>query len=138
MFFDGCNIRRDVGLRGEEILHGASDLHLRRAAIINHRDLIEKRELARQEIRSAKLTKMSENNEEHRLKNDANNEAVCRVLEAAQDDGRRSPDMELYDEANLEVTVLEDFAVLTVPLLKAFILAHDDKVKLKIFQGRAI
>ena len=38
--------------------------------------------------------------------------------------------MELHDEANLEVTALEDFAVLTVPLLKAFILAHDDKVKL--------
>ena len=47
---------------------------------------------------SGKLTKMSEDNEEHRLKIDANNEAVCRVLKAAQDDGRGSPDMELHDE----------------------------------------
>ena len=86
--------------------------------------------MARQEICSAKLTKTSEDNEDHRLKIDANNEAVCRVLKAAEDDGRGSPDMELHDEANLEVTALEDFAVLTVPLLKAFILAHDDKVKL--------
>ena len=38
--------------------------------------------------------------------------------------------MDLHDEANLEVTALEDFAVLTMPLLKAFIFAHDDKVKL--------
>ena len=50
VFLDGCNIRRDVGLRGEEILRDASALHLRRATIINHRDIFEKRELARQEI----------------------------------------------------------------------------------------
>ena len=77
VFFDGCNIRRDVGLRGEEILCDALVLHLRRATMINHRDLIEKRELERQEIRSTKLTKLSEENEERRLKIDANNEAVC-------------------------------------------------------------
>ena len=52
----------------------------------NQRDLIEKRELAKQVICLAKLTKMSKDNKDHRLKIDANKEAEYRVLKTAQDD----------------------------------------------------
>ena len=130
VFFDGCNIRRDVGIRGEEILRNASGLHLRRATIINHRALIEKRALLRQEICTIKLNKMNEENEEHQQKIKANDDAVYRVLKAAQEDGRVGQGDDLSDEAHLEFCSLEDFGRLTVPYLKAFIQAHDDQVKL--------
>ena len=66
---------------------------------------------------------MNEANEEHRQKSKANEAAVCQVLKAAGEETRLGSDCSLSDEANLEYCTLDDFAKLTVPLLKAFILA---------------
>ena len=72
---------------------------------------------------------MNEANEGHRQKSKANEAAVCQVLKATGEEGRLGSDCSLSDEANLEYCTLDDFSVLTKPLLKAVFLAHDDQVK---------
>ena len=67
-FLDNCNNKHDVGLNGEEILRDTASLHVRRATVINHQALVEKRELTRQEICTSKLNKMENANEEHTSK----------------------------------------------------------------------
>ena len=129
-FLDKCTIKCDVGLNREEILRNAASLHLRRATVINHRALVEKRELTRREICTSKLNKMDDANKEHRQKIKANEDALYQVLKAAEDDSMLGLDCSLSDETNLEYCTLDDFAVLKVPVLKAFIFAHDDQVKL--------
>ena len=117
-------------MNGEEILRDAEALHLRLATVINHQAMIEKRELARQAICTSKINKMNEANEEHRQKSKANEAAVCQVLKAAEEEGRLRSDCSLSDKANFEYCTLDDFAKLRVPLLKAFILAHNHQIKL--------
>ena len=83
-FLELLNIKRDQGLSVEEILRNAEALHLRRATVINHQALVEKRELARQDICAAKIDKMNEANDEHHQKIKANQDAVLQVLKATK------------------------------------------------------
>ena len=64
---------------------------------------------------------MNEANKENRQKSKVNKAAVCQVLKTAKEEGRLGSDCSLSDEANLEYCTLDDFAKLTVTLLKAFI-----------------
>ena len=100
-FLDGCRIRRDIGPRGDEILRNANSLHLRRATIINHKCIVEKRELEPQQNCDAKRGKMHNENEMHPEKVAANREAVYKVSKAAEDDGLWGECPCLSDENNL-------------------------------------
>ena len=127
-FLDVCKTRRDIRPRREEIMRDGKSLHLRRATIINHESIVEKRELKRQKNCNVQLNKMQEENTKHREKINTNRDAVWKVLKAAQEKGRLGEEDCLSDGKNLDFCSLEQFGVLGVPLLKAFIVAHDDKL----------
>ena len=128
-FLDQCKIKVDTDLQGEEVRRDAKGLHLRRATIINHSAIVQKRRLEEQKNRATKLAKMEEANDVHRHKILANDEAVLCVLKAADDDGHLGDSPALMEESSLEHATLQNFSVLKLKQLKAFIVAHDDELE---------
>ena len=130
-FLDSCHIKRDTGPRGEEIVRDAKALHLRRATVINHVAICERRNQDLQQARDAQLSKMEEANTKHQEKVQANQDAVQRLLQSAEKEGRfGEAGCPCYsDESNLEYCTMQDFGKLTCPMLKAFIVAHHPELK---------
>ena len=98
------------------------------------RDIVEKKEVERQHSCDAKLLKMQEGKSKHIEKVDANREVVSKLLKAAKEEGYFGEGgcPCLSDKSQLEYCTLKEFGLLTCPVLKAFIVAHDDKlVRLK-------
>jgi len=71
----------------EEIMRDAKAVHLSRPTIMNHENIVEKRNA---EIRInclAKLHTMDEDNVKHNLKVSASRDAACKLLKKAEDQG---------------------------------------------------
>ncbi len=130
-FLDECNIQRDIGPRGEEILRDSSAAHLRRATVMNHHAIVEKRNAEIRKNRLAKLHKMEEENTKHEEKVVANREAVYKLLKEAEEKGYLHDGDCLSDENHLECCSLDTFDALKLADLTAFIIAHDDTLKRK-------
>ena len=99
----------------DEIMRDAKAVHLRRPTIMNHENIVEKRNA---EIRInclAKLHTMDEDNAKHNLKVSANRDAACKLLKKADDRGCLERGAQLSDESNIEVCCLDTFGSLTKP-----------------------
>ena len=112
-------------------MRDAKALHLRRATVINHVAICERRNQDLQQARDAQLSKMEEANTKHQEKVQANQDAVQRLLQSAEKEGQfGETGCPCYsDESNLEYCTMQDFGKLTCPMLKAFIVAHHPELK---------
>ena len=68
-------------------MRDSSALHLRRATIVNHPEIIEKREAETRKNRLVTLHKMEDENAKHDVKVEANRDAVSKLLSIAEKEG---------------------------------------------------
>ena len=128
-FLDQCKIKRDVGLKGEDVLRNSQALHLRRATIVNHPVIKERMDAETRKNRLLKLRRLENENTKHQEKIDANRNAVWKLLKIAEKEGYVEQGTCNESPENLEACTLECFDGLKKPELHAIILAHNPDIK---------
>ena len=125
-FLDACHIKRD---EGEGAMRDSNALHLRRATIANHSAIVESRGAEVRKNRLHLLTKMQESNQKHVDKIELNRQACFLLLKHAADE--ELVDQQACNESfdDLEACALDIFGKLKAPMLKAFVVAHDNALK---------